>query len=112
MFATLGHTCIISENMPRKTRRQKEKTRTRRTQSSAANGAEGTHPELVKREFTFSLASLKKNNFEAKTPKRHEKSVTFDTSSFGRGDLVKSLVLAVGIFTLEVVIYLLLTERR
>lgn len=107
MFATLGHTCIISENMPRKTRRQKEKTRIRRI----TNGAEGTHPELVKREFTFSLASLKKNNFEAKTLKRHEKTVTFNTSSFGGGDLIKSLVLAVGIFTLEVVIYLLLTER-
>jgi hypothetical protein len=84
--------------MARKTRRQKERAVKRRLQ-------EQSMPGVVKREFEFEFKSSdsKLNNFS--NFKQVDKSFYSEDISFITRDLTKTVILAVGILTLEIMIY-------
>lgn len=91
--------------MPRKTRKHKERTTTRRQRVPAPNGGTATHSGVVKREFEFSFTELAEPANATIKNKQSDKSFYFyQSASVGR-DLVKTVVLATIIFSLEVVIY-------
>lgn len=78
--------------MPRKTRKQKERAR--------ANFG------VVNREFEFNFTDDNFSKIKQSGAEKHEKSVLLENNSFVAQDLVKTLIIALGIFGLEVVLYL------
>lgn len=82
--------------MPRKTRKQKERAAER----------------LVKGEFEFKPELFSRGLKARKIPKRNEKTLPFYNSRLIVRDLAKTLLIALGIFSLEIVVYLLWFEGR
>lgn len=84
--------CIILPSpMPRKTRKEKERARQR---------------SLVNREMEFSLEELSLPQKIKKMPEKVDKSIPIGTAHSIVPDLVKTTLFALGIFSLEVVVYL------
>lgn len=89
--------------MPRKTRKQKEKALKKRGElHPAPYGPEGTHTRGVKREFEFSFTGLETSI--SKTKKADKSFYLHDSGTTAR-DLIKTVLLAVVIFSLEIMIY-------
>lgn len=88
--------------MPRKTRKQKAKAKIRRAQT--ANGEPVS--ELVKGEFEFEPKLFSRDLEAKKMDKGGEKSLFFYDSRLIVHDLAKTLIIALGIFSLEIVVYL------
>lgn len=84
--------------MPRKTRKQKERASQRHAQS--------TNSDLVKREFEFNFTDNNFSKIKQSVAKKHEKSILLVNTSFVTQDLIKTLIIALGMFGLEVVLYL------
>lgn len=78
--------------MPRKTRKQKERSRVNST--------------VVKREFEFDFTERDLSKIKQSGAKKHEKSILLGNTSFVAQDLIKTLIIALGMFGLEVVLYL------
>ncbi|MDO8503593.1 MAG: hypothetical protein Q7S60_02790 [bacterium] len=77
--------------MPRKTRKEKEKAQAR---------------SLVNREFEFRLDELNLPEKNEKSSKRIDRSILASTTHSIMPDLIKTVLLAAGIFSLEIVVYL------
>lgn len=88
--------------MPRKTRKQKEKTREKRLTETSSDRP-GTSPVKGEFEFQFSLPNTAKKTAPAE--KDTDNSVRFKDTGTANKDLTKTVVLAVIIFALELVIY-------
>ncbi len=88
--------------MPRKTRKQKVKARER---------AESTPSGSGKREFTFSFNEAISTSFISEPPKSSDLSRQTVDVSFVPSDLIKTLVLALGLFVLELVLYFVWFKR-
>ena len=86
--------------MPQKTRQQKERAAQRRLEQVQP----GT---LVKSQFEFSLEEPKFQKAEPELKKEPEKSLHLTDTSLLVRDLVKTLILAASVFSLELVIYFL-----
>lgn len=84
--------------MPRKTRKQKERREARRQFAQASQAP-------VKREFEFSFTGLPEKQFAKTEIKKSDKSFYFYQTASTSRDLVKTVVLAALIFSLEIVIY-------
>lgn len=84
--------------MPRKTRKQKERRDARRQSVQALPGA-------VKREFEFSFTGLPESKPQGIEIKKSDKSFYFYQTASTSRDLVKTVILAIIIFSLEIVIY-------
>jgi hypothetical protein len=93
--------CILP-NMPRKTRRQKEKTKERR---SLGGIPDRTGTSTVKGEFEFSFSPEKLALSRSSKQERSDKSVRLESAGTTRRDLLKTVLLATVIFVLEFVIY-------
>jgi hypothetical protein len=92
--------------MSRKTRRQKEKSEQKRVEiSTAKDYSHSQSGELVKREFEFSFNDFSGIKNQAGKTKKADKSYSLETSRLVGFDLAKTIVLAAGIFSLELVIY-------
>lgn len=81
--------------MPRKTRKQKEKTQKKRELQAPLQ-------EVVKREFEFTFSG---SNLKEYTSKRTESSFRLEQNRLLARDLAKTAIIAVGILSLELVIY-------
>lgn len=92
--------------MPRKTRKQKERASQRRSVYSERSRTVYTESDRsVNREFNFRLADLQTSSFKAKNGKSYDKSSTYVSNAVPTRDLLKSILLAGLIFSLELVIY-------
>lgn len=94
--------------MPRKTKRVKVEAQRRRRESVEEAGrgvGEPGNAEAVKREFSFQLDALYDPGKMGKRPKKSEESLFVQHGDPVRADFIKSFVLVVLIFSLEVVIY-------
>lgn len=85
--------------MPRKTKKQKIRAEARRLVYTEPSGG-------VKREFVFDLKRLNLKNSEAKTVKNTDKSGSLSNEALYMPDLMRTLVLAAIILSLELVLYL------
>lgn len=88
--------------MPRKTKKQKRKAEERR-QEAFSKPQKGT---LVKGEFEFSPAEFSRHKRVRKTAKKSDKSPLFVNTSIVARDLARTILIALGIFSLEIVVYL------
>lgn len=93
--------------MPRKTRKQKEKTQKKRAEGTLLN----PEANLVKREFHFSEKDLFRLEENQPTIKRFDKSLPIESVASPGRDLAKTLVLALVIFASEVMLYLALFKK-
>lgn len=91
--------------MPRKTRKQKEKAQQRRHEELASKPVLSPTEGLVNREFTFSFDGSASTKLTAEPVKSSDLSRQTIGVRFELSDLVKTLVLATGVFVLELVIY-------
>lgn len=93
--------------MPRKTRKQKEKTQKKRAEGTFLNpGA-----DLVKREFHFSEKDLLRLEENQPAIKKFDKSLSMESVASPGRDLLKTLVLALVIFASEAMLYLALFKK-
>lgn len=93
--------------MPRKTRKQKERTQKKRAEGTFLNpGA-----DLVKREFHFSEKDLFRLEENQPVIKKFDKSLSMESVASPGRDLVKTLILALVIFASEAVLYLALFKK-
>lgn len=91
------------EKMPRKTRKQKERMQKTREVSLKNQETEN----LVKREFSFSFNNYTQVQTKKSLSKKNESSSSLSTAKTVNQDLIKTFVIGVLIFTIELVIYLL-----
>jgi hypothetical protein len=94
--------------MPKKTKRAKIEAQKRRRASIEQAVSSMNEPrvaETVKGEFSFRLNTLYDSGKIGKWSKKSEESVFVQHEDFMRADFIKSFVLVVLIFSLEVVIY-------
>lgn len=95
--------------MPRKTRKQKERSHRRR--SLAPEDAAGVNSGVVKREFTFSFDEATSTNYVMQKAENSDLSRQTIDVRFELSDLIKTLALASGVFVLELVIYFAWFEK-
>lgn len=93
--------------MPRKTKKQKERTQKRRAEGTLLN----PEANLVKREFHFSEKDLLALEENQPVIKRFDKSLSMGSVASPGRDLAKTLVLALIIFASEAVLYLALFKK-
>ena len=88
--------------MPRKTRREKERAVARRGRGSRSDmpGTAG-----VKGEFEFKFSPVKLSSKKLSVEKNSDNSLRFANIGTIKGDLIKTVLLALGIFAVELVIY-------
>lgn len=87
--------------MPRKTRKQKERAQKRKEEEKLLN----TETVFVKREFSFSENEIPGLQIKKSPIKGNDKTLPLPSVGTDSRDLLKTLVLAVIIFSLEVVLY-------
>lgn len=87
--------------MPRKTRKQKERIQKKRAEGTLLN----PEANLVKREFSFSKNNFPELQIKKSSIKENDKTLLLENTRPGGRDLLKTLVLAAIIFSLELVIY-------
>ncbi|TSC90108.1 MAG: hypothetical protein G01um10145_212 [Microgenomates group bacterium Gr01-1014_5] len=97
--------------MTRKTRKHKEKSSARRQVESSMGSSEGNHSGVVKREFEFSFTGLTQPAKPTIENKKSDNSFYFYQSASTARDLVKTVILATIIFSLEVMIYFALFKQ-
>ena len=88
--------------MPRKTRREKERAVARRGLGNQSN-TRGT--ASVKGEFEFKFSPVKLSSKKLSAGKSSDDSLRFANIGTIKGDLIKTVVLALIIFGVELVIY-------
>lgn len=94
--------------MPKKTKRAKIGTQKRRVASVDSPRVDSYEPvnmEAVKGEFSFRLNKLYRVPLAEGLLKKSEKSLLVRRVSFVKADFLRSFVLVVLIFSLEIVIY-------
>lgn len=89
--------------MPRKTRKQKQRAAKRKATQIAF---QAQNQEPVKGEFKFEPGELSQARRAKKSVKKGDKSTFLYEPSLVVRDLSKTLLLALGVFSLEIVIYL------
>lgn len=87
--------------MAKRTRKQKERTSRKRQQDTSIQST----ATVVKRDFEFSFSNQNLKNSSNIQNKKQEKSSQISSNELNRRDLAKSLILALGIFSLEAMIY-------
>lgn len=102
---------LVTRTMPHKTRKHKERSSARRQTGLAANGSERNHAGVVKREFEFSFTGLTQPVRVTIENKKSDNSFYFYQSASTIHDLVKTVILAAIIFSLEVMIYFALFKQ-
>lgn len=91
--------------MPRKTRKQKERTQKRRVENPAMKDGEDASSMLVKREFHFSAKDFLQPQEKSFIKKKFDKSLFINNAQFVSRDILKTTIIALIIFGFETVLY-------
>lgn len=90
--------------MPRKTRKQKQKAEERRR---AQRPFQAQNEGLVKGEFEFDPKRFSQARKPKKSVKKVDKSILLYKPRLAVRDLLKTLLIALGVFSLEIMVYLI-----